>query len=187
MGYKKLISILSVIIIFVFSSINLADDPPKFKYVGVKSCGMCHKKAKDGEQLKIWEGSQHSKAYETLKTDKANKIAKENGLGKAVEAAECLKCHAPAHDVDASKLGKKFKIEQGVQCENCHGPGDKYKSKKVMKDQAKSVKNGLIVYADNAAIEKQCRTCHNEESPSYKEFVFTERWDKIKHNIPEKK
>ena len=43
-----------------------------------------------------------------------------------------------------------------------------------MQDHAKSVENGLVEYANEAAIEKQCKTCHNEESPTYKEFNFKE-------------
>ena len=48
-------------------------------YIGVKSCVMCHKSEKQGEQLKIWEGSKHAGAYETLKSEESNKIAKEKG------------------------------------------------------------------------------------------------------------
>lgn len=157
----------------------------KHEYIGVQKCGMCHKKDKDGAQLKVWEGSDHAKAYKTLQTAEADKIAKEKGFStKAVETDACLKCHAPAHNVDAKLLGKKFDIADGVQCENCHGAGDGYKSMKVMKDRAQSVENGLIVYENEAAIEKQCKTCHNEESPTYKPFVFAEKYAKIKHDIP---
>jgi hypothetical protein len=58
---------------------------------------------------------------------------------------------------------------------------------KVMKDHAASVAAGMTEYKDAADIEKQCRTCHNEESPTYKEFDFAKRWEEIKHPIPEKK
>ena len=36
----------------------------------------------------------------------------------------------------------------------------------------------------DAAIEKQCRSCHNEKSPTFKEFNFAERWAKIRHQLP---
>ncbi|MEJ2104608.1 MAG: cytochrome C554, partial [Ignavibacteriaceae bacterium] len=77
----------------------------------------------------------------------------------------------------------KFKVEDGVQCETCHGPGSDYKSMKVMKDKQEAIKNGLKIY-DN--IEEFCITCHNAESPTYVEFNFEESWAKIKHNVPEK-
>ena len=152
-------------------------------YVGVKTCAMCHKSEKQGQQESIWENSKHSKAYETLLTDEANKIAKEKGFEtKASETKECLKCHATGYNVDASRLDKKFKVEQGVQCETCHGPGSEYKSKKIMEDTEKAVANGLLLYENP---EELCITCHNAESPTMVEFVFAESWEKIKHDVPD--
>jgi excinuclease UvrABC ATPase subunit len=153
------------------------------KYVGVKTCGMCHKKKDDGQQLKIWQDSKHSKAYTTLKTEEADKIAKEKGYStKAVETQECLQCHVTGYDIDASMLGNKFKIEDGVQCETCHGPGSDYKSKKVMQNRKLSIEKGLLVF-DNP--EELCVKCHNEESPAFTGFNFDEMWAKIKHSKPQ--
>jgi uncharacterized protein YxeA len=65
------------------------------KYVGIKTCGMCHKKENVGQQLIIWQESRHAQAYKTLQTEEADKIAKEKGFTtKAVDTPECLKCHA---------------------------------------------------------------------------------------------
>ena len=152
-------------------------------YVGVKSCGMCHKSEKSGQQLSIWEGSKHSKAFEVLLSDEANKIATEKGFTtKASETPECLKCHATGYNVDASKLEKNFQIEQGVQCETCHGPGSDYKSKKIMENKEEAIAKGLKIYDKP---EDLCITCHNAESPTMTEFNFAESWAKIKHNKPE--
>jgi excinuclease UvrABC ATPase subunit len=183
---KAAISTLIIFITSVFSfSTVLAGDGPTF--IGVKKCGMCHKKEATGNQLKIWKDGKHSQAFKTLQTAEADKIASEKGFKtKAAETPECLACHVTGHDVDATMLGKKFKIEDGVQCETCHGAGSKYKSKKIMKDHAKSVANGLVEYKDEAAIKAQCVTCHNDKSPTFKPFNFEERWAKIKHPIPTK-
>ena len=152
-------------------------------YVGVKTCVMCHKSEKSGNQKAIWENSSHSKAYETLLTEKADQIAKEKGFDtKASETEACLKCHTSGYSVDASLLGKKFKIEDGVQCETCHGAGSDYKSKKIMKDKEQAVANGLKLYENP---EELCITCHNTESPTMVEFNFAESWEKIKHDKPE--
>ena len=151
-------------------------------YVGTDMCGMCHKSEKQGSQLSIWKNSAHSKAYETLKTDKANQIAKEKGFTTAaVETPECLKCHASGYNVDASLLGKKFKIEDGVQCETCHGPGADYKNLKVMKDKELAIKNGLVMHDK---LENFCINCHNAESPTFVDMNIDEAWQKIKHEIP---
>jgi hypothetical protein len=152
-------------------------------YVGVKTCVMCHKSDKQGQQQSIWENSKHSKAFETLLTEKAEHIAKEKGFEtKASETEACLKCHATGFNVDATLLGKKFNVEQGVQCETCHGPGSDYKSKKIMKDREKAVANGLILYENP---EELCISCHNTESPTYVDFNYAEKLEKIKHNKPE--
>ena len=152
-------------------------------YVGVKTCAMCHKSEKQGQQLKIWEDSQHSKAFETLLSDKANEIAKSKGYKtKASETEDCLKCHVSGYNVDASLLGKNFKMEQGVQCETCHGPGSEYKSKKVMQDREQAVAKGLKLYEKP---EELCLTCHNAESPTYTDFNFEEYWEKIVHTVPQ--
>jgi len=173
-----------LILLFAFAfTINAQN-----KYVGAKRCGMCHKKASQGEQLKIWEGSAHAKAFKTLQTKEADKIAADKGLKtKAAESPECLKCHVTGYGEDASLFESKFSMEDGVQCETCHGPGSKYKSMKTMKDHAKAVAAGLTEYKNDAAIEKKCKTCHNSESPTFDEkkgFDFKTMWSKIKHPIP---
>jgi len=183
-GMMKNASIFTLLLFFVLSINGNAQD--KFQYIGSKKCGACHKSAKQGEQLKIWEASSHAKAYETLKSAKADEIAKGKGLGKAVEAKECLACHVTGHGKDAKMFDKSFSIEEGVQCEACHGAGSEYKNMKIMKDHAQSVANGMTDYKDEAAIEAQCKTCHNEKSPTYKKFVFKESWAKIAHPIPSK-
>jgi len=176
-----LIIILSTsILVLALHNINYSSEPG---YVGINVCGMCHKKEDVGQQFKIWQNSQHSNAYKTLQTEKADKIAKEKGFKtKAVETKDCLKCHAIGYDLDASLLGKKFKVEDGVQCETCHGPGSAYKSKKIMKDRTASIDKGLIIY-DNP--KELCVKCHNEESPVFKGFDFEKMWAKIKHSKPE--
>lgn len=174
---------LYVFVIFIAFSLTIN---AQAQFIGAKSCGMCHKKADQGEQLKIWEESSHANAYKTLQSEEADKIAAELGHGKAVETEACLKCHATAYNAEASLLGKRYKVEDGIQCESCHGAGSEYKSKKTMQDHAKSVAAGMTEYADEAAIEAQCKTCHNEESPTYKEFNFKEKWAKIAHPVPSK-
>jgi len=170
-------------------------------YVGVKACGKCHKKDKDGEQLGIWEKSDHAKAYETLGTPKAKEAAQKVGVsGDPQKSEACLVCHTTGHGAPESRFDKKFSMGDGVQCEGCHGPGSEYKSKKTMKQIADergpdkkaasptAKKVGLIIPDENT-----CKTCHSPErtfngktykNPSFKEFDFKKNWDKIKHPIP---
>lgn len=171
-----------VLAVFIFLGFKLQDEPKKHSYIGVESCSMCHKTEKQGKQLDIWKNSAHSKAYQTLLSEEADKIAKEKGFDTpAAKTEACLKCHASGYNVDASLIGKKFKVEDGVQCETCHGPGSDYKDMKVMKDRELAVKNGLIIYENYKDL---CVKCHNPESPTYKEINFEEAWEKIKHPVP---
>ena len=118
------------------------------------------------------------------------------GLKKApVESPECLRCHATGWNLTeeqkAEFLKPAFKIEDGVQCETCHGPGEKYRTLTVMKDRQAAVKAGLIL-----GDEKLCRTCHNDQSPAWKPDRYTTKdgkkvgfdyagcWEKIKHPVP---
>ncbi|HEY6191718.1 MAG TPA: multiheme c-type cytochrome [Bacteroidota bacterium] len=155
------------------------------KYVGVKMCAPCHKAEKTGNQFGVWSKTKHSEAYKALLTPAADAVAKKKGLTKpAAESPECLQCHTVTGA--ATAMDKTFDAKDGVQCEACHGPGSAYKSMAIMKDSLKAVAAGLTLYADNAAIEKKCVTCHNDKSPTFKEFKFDAMWPKIKHPRPKK-
>ena len=169
--------ILAVSFLFVAFTTKTNEEPKTFKYIGTNSCAkMCHKSDKQGNQLKIWEESSHSKAYKTLLTPEADKVSKELGKGdKASESEFCLKCHTTGFGADASLFEEKFSKEDGVQCEACHGAGSEYKSMKIMKDKQEAIKNGLKVYTDHGEF---CKTCHNSESPTFKDFNFEEKWAK---------
>lgn len=176
---KRTLSLLALAAGMAFTA-TMAGAQAAHTYVGAKACGMCHKTEKQGGQFGIWEKTKHAQAYTTLTTQAANDIAKAKGITTpAAESPACLKCHAIVGDAKAD-------VKNGVQCESCHGPGADYKSLTVMKDEGKAVAAGLKVFKDNAAIEKQCRTCHNAESPTAKEFKFEDRWEKIRHPVPKK-
>ena len=174
---------------FVLLAVGLSSTAfAQHKYIGVKPCSMCHKTDKQGKQFDIWSNSQHAKAFQTLLTDKANEVAKAKGSAKpASETPECLSCHTTGHGAEAAMFDKSFDVKDGVQCESCHGAGSDYKTLPVMKDKAKAIAAGMNEFKDEAAIEAQCKHCHNEKSPTYKDFKLAERWEKIKHSIPKAK
>ena len=150
-------------------------------YVGVDSCKMCHKKDKTGNQYGQWQGSKHAGAYDTLASDKAKEVAGAKGIANPQEAPECLKCHVTAYGVDASLLDKKYKVEDGVGCESCHGAGKGFKNMKIMKDRDAAIAAGLVI-----PTEETCKKCHNEESPTFKTFDFEARKAEIAHPNPGK-
>lgn len=171
---------LVLIVVVVVGLTSQAQVKVENKYIGVKMCSMCHKAEKTGNQFGVWQKSKHAEAYKTLTGPKAAEIAKAKGIKNAAEAKECLGCHGA---VDASIVGT-YDVKDGVQCETCHGPGSGYKTMAIMKDKAKAIAAGLKEFKDKAAIEKWCKTCHNDKSPTHKEFKFDESWAKIKHAVP---
>ncbi len=175
---KKLVE---MFVVAAFIALFALPSVAQHKYVGVTMCSVCHKTEKQGKQFDIWKSTAHAGAFKTLQSPKADEIAKAKGLTvKASEAPECLECHATGYKADKS-LTAALKIEDGIQCESCHGPGSDYKSIPVMKDTAKAKAAGLILAKGDP---KLCTQCHNSKSPSYKEFKYQEAWEKIKHPIP---
>ncbi len=168
----------SAMLAATLSLANLAGAQAPHAYAGVKGCTMCHKTEKQGLQGPVWEKSKHAGAYTTLTTPAADSITKAKGLTTAAAASpECLKCHAIVGDAKAD-------VKDGVQCETCHGAGADYKGMAVMKVRADAVAKGMVAFADKAAIEAMCKTCHNEKSPTAKAFNFEESWAKIAHKKP---
>jgi excinuclease UvrABC ATPase subunit len=152
------------------------------KYVGVSKCALCHKGDSKGKQFEIWQDTKHSKAFVNLQTPDADKIAKDKGFQTpAAETPQCVKCHVLGKDIDPAELDDSFDKTQGVQCETCHGPGSDYKSLTIMKDKQKSTDAGLIIHTDG---EVFCKTCHNSDSPTYKDFNYDTFWAQIKHTDP---
>lgn len=177
------ISLIAAFIFTIFAFTN-AEENPKFKYVGVKKCKMCHMSSKKGAQYKVWDKNKHSKAYETLASAESKKIAEEMGIDDPQKSDKCLKCHVTAYSADAQFKESSWSMEDGVGCESCHGPGSEYKGMKEMKnlsaDKITPESVGLIMPTKELCVE-----CHNEESPTYKEFKFEEMYKKVAHPMPE--
>jgi hypothetical protein len=151
--------------------------------VGAPKCKTCHK-AKTGDQWGIWEKSAHAKAFTSLASDEAKKIAADKGLGDPQKEAECLACHTTTGFLgDKVKVASsnKYEAAEGVGCEVCHGPGSEYKSKKVMEDPEAARAAGLQMHEG----AEHCKQCHNEKSPTFKGFDFDKYWAKIAHPAPE--
>lgn len=201
---KSRIFMLVLLLIFAWAVPSVMADN---KFVGVKKCRSCHKKKKTGDQFGKWQKSDHAKAFKTLGSAEAKKAAKKVGVTSAPQKSkECLICHAaPKYDAQGKERQasmfdkKKFNIKDGVQCEVCHGAGDKYKKKKTMKQitkeggaakSATAKKTGLI-----APDEKLCKRCHvaqitiggtTYKNPSFKKFNFDKQYKEIAHPAPKK-
>jgi hypothetical protein len=144
---------------------------------------MCHNNPKSGAQFKQWETTKHAKAFETLGTAEAKEIGAKMGIADPQKDDKCLKCHVTGHGVDAKLLDKNYAMTDGVSCESCHGAGADYWTKKVMEDISKGTVDGATVGLINPT-EEMCKTCHNEESPTFSGFNYEEMSKKISHPMP---
>lgn len=173
--------VLSGLGILLVVALAMPADAGGHKYTGAMKCKMCHNSPAKGAQFTQWSGTKHAKAFETLASEESKKIAQEKGIADPQKADECLKCHVTGHGAAAEMLGDKYKAEEGVTCETCHGAGGDYATMAVMKDKAKAMEAGLT--EPNEAL---CKTCHNPESPTYKEFDFATASAATAHPNPQK-
>lgn len=82
------------------------------RYMGIDSCTTCHEEAR-----KVWDGTKHAHAYETL-----SKQFKEFNL-------DCVSCHVAGYDRPGGSTVTHVDGLKDVQCESCHGPGSLHAAK----------------------------------------------------------
>ncbi len=160
----------------------------KNRYIGAAKCKNCHNKEETGNQYGIWMEKAHSKAFKNLGEAAAKEAGAAKGVADPAKADECVQCHVTAFGLPKEKIKRGFKPELGVQCESCHGPGEKH-----MMARMKAAGDDSDEYPDIPADEfvthatvETCTKCHNEKSPTFKPFCPHERFALIRHLNPEK-
>jgi hypothetical protein len=184
--------VIGVLCIAFAGSAAAAEQEPQF--IGLRKCKVCHGKSLIGDQVSAWQAGPHAKAFDTLKSEPSVQIATEKQLAMpAHESPECLRCHATSDVATPDRAKYPVHVEEGVQCESCHGPGSKYRKKKVMSDRAEAERQGLWSPSQDQAV---CVSCHNEESPtwdpgrfvgadgSHSGFDYEQALKSIQHPIP---
>ena len=171
--------------------------PVANRYIGASKCKNCHSSDASGNQYGAWKGAKHSHAFEGLATDEAKKAAADLGIADAQKADECLKCHTTAFGEDEKLIKRGFKIEEGVQCETCHGPGEQH-MKARFAEAAKGgdeegfgdEEPGWVALPEGEIIvnpsPEVCLECHNAEAPTFKGFCYYEFVQKVSHLDPRK-
>jgi hypothetical protein len=161
------------------------------QYIGAAKCKNCHNSASTGDQYGKWKQQKHAKAYETLASADAKKIGKERGIEDPQKSDACVKCHSTAFKEEPAKVMKGFDPNAGVQCESCHGPGQKHmKARMAAAASADDSKEAprLEIPKDEIISRPElssCTVCHNpKDSPSYKPFCFKKRLQDIAHLDP---
>ncbi len=173
----------------------------KNRYVGVKKCKKCHGSKDKGDQHKAWKKMKHANAFKVLASPEAKKVGKKLGVANPQTSKKCLKCHETGYGKAAGEFSKTFKKQMGVQCESCHGPGQKHFKVRFREEQERdgggdggwdddggggdvllSLPRGEL----GAVNAKVCKGCHNKDSPSFKKFDYAERCKEIAHLDPRK-
>ena len=155
---------------------------PTPQYVGAAACSSsnCHGSVTarldsamslQNEYVTWYKSDRHAKAYETLSTDRALRIARLVGmvdgtatpgdwLARAARPERCLDCHAL--DVPAAQRGPKFKLEDGVSCEACHGPAGGWLTRHTERgwEPSQSLALGMRETSDPGTAAEICMGCH---------------------------
>ncbi|MCM2327935.1 MAG: cytochrome c family protein [Lysobacter sp.] len=155
-----------------------AADVPKLpyeaggKHVGVVNCAssLCH------GSISEWKGSnvlqneyvtwsrvdKHAlRAAQVLTNERSRRIAANLGLKEPAHKAKvCVDCHG--HNPPAEQRGERFKASDGVSCEACHGPAEKWIASHVAPGATheENVANGLYPTPDPVALARLCLSCH---------------------------
>lgn len=145
------------------------------EYVGVKKCKTCHIKI-----YKTWKETGHAKAFEVLNPGVRAEAKKKAGLDPQKDYTSdvsCIECHTTGNST----------MLKGIHCEACHSAGKGYTSPKIMnkkkwkadpeKQRKLALEAGLVVKPN----ENNCKSCHNEKSPTFKPFDYAKRYEEIKH------
>ncbi|MBD3275123.1 MAG: hypothetical protein GF372_07420, partial [Candidatus Marinimicrobia bacterium] len=176
------ILLLSTFVIGLFAYSSFAQRNQDRIYVGEETCRECHHMSGDREQFNPWRLSKHAKAYATLAMPEALEIARLSGVAvDPFESPICLGCHVTASDVEDWERDDTFHMQDGVQCELCHGPGSEYMNAKTMMNPEAAKAAGL-----RYPQEEDCLVCHKEKGShvavlDVKKFVYEEALKQIAH------
>ena len=158
---------------FVGSAFAASPLPPQYpaKTLGVATCAssLCHGSVTPWEDGKIrqdeyvlWSRHDpHARSFQTLLDEKSKAIAKKLNLPKpAHETQECLDCHT--HSVPPARRGEGYAATDGIQCEACHGPAERWIQSHVEKDakRSESLARGLYPTRNPTRRAELCMSCH---------------------------
>jgi len=138
------------------------------KYIGVGSCtnSGCHGATQPLDASRILQNEfytwlnndRHAQTYNVLFNDQSARIVKNMRLKKrAWEEKLCRDCHTT--NVPANLIEGHLDVEDGVQCEACHGPASGWRAEHTMEGwtHEQSIARGMI---DLAALPNRAHTCH---------------------------
>jgi hypothetical protein len=140
-------------------------------YDGVASCANsgCHGSTQPLNAAHVLQNEyytwlstdRHAQAYNVLFNDRSARVARNMRLkGKAYQETVCLDCHTT--NVPARLVSGKVDIEDGVQCEACHGPASGWRAEHTQAGwtHEQSVARGMTDLRNLPVRASGCLSCH---------------------------
>ena len=178
---KFLHRLLCVISGLVLSNLAIAGTPLPHQSpdqtLGTVNCATstCH------GSMTAWEGNvlrneyttwtrldRHTRAYAVLRNSESQRIMRNLGLKEpATKARICLDCHA--HNPPDGQRGARFDLSEGVGCEGCHGPAERWIGSHTRKDtpHRENLAQGMYPTDDPIAQATLCLSCHFGDRSRY--------------------
>ena len=141
------------------------------KTMGVVNCAnsLCHGSVQAIKESNVLQTEyvtwsrvdKHARAYKVLFNEQSLRIARNLGLPKPPSQEKiCLDCHS--HNVPVAQRDERFKFDDGVSCEACHGPAGKWLESHAQEGatHADNLKAGLYPTDDTVARAQLCLSCH---------------------------
>ncbi|MDR3638816.1 MAG: multiheme c-type cytochrome [Isosphaeraceae bacterium] len=119
------------------SSRSIAPSTSGYEYQGASSCSAvgCHggseSRAGGASAYRIWiTRDPHAEAYAVLADERSERIAVNlagptRSVIRPTDDARCLNCHVHA-DAKTTRHATTFTLFDGVSCESCHGPAERW-------------------------------------------------------------
>lgn len=141
------------------------------KTLGVVTCAssLCHGSMVEWKDAHILQNEyitwsrvdKHARATLVLLNAQSRKIAKNLGLSDPAEKSKiCLDCHA--HNPGSASMGTRAKLSDGVTCEACHGPAERWVASHAVPGatHAQNIAHGLYPTDQPIPRARLCMSCH---------------------------
>lgn len=167
----KALNALLVCAFMAHSAICFADNS---KYMGVGSCSSsnCHGSVTASGTANIlknefytwYKFDKHAKSFNVLLSPESKKIAFHLGIANPAEDQTCLNCHAT--NAPSALRGERFRLDDGVGCESCHGASESWLATHTEKSitHKQNISNGMHDLADPVKRATMCGSCHMGDS-----------------------
>jgi hypothetical protein len=151
--------------LIILAAAGIAMAQPASHYIGAGGCASsnCHGAAAPlapndsrilGNEYATWSAAdKHARAYKALVEPRGKRMAEILGIADAAHDKRCAVCHVVG--------SPERSITDGVACEACHGPAEKWLGTHTRQNShAASVQAGMIDTKNVEVRAKSCLACH---------------------------